>query len=108
MVIVLCNAPPDVAADLARGVVEARLAACVNLVPGVRSFYRWDGAVQDDAEVALWCKTTPEGVAALSDHLRAAHPYEVPEIVVVPVDVAASDPRYVAWVRAEVAGPEAT
>ncbi|MCB9669968.1 MAG: divalent-cation tolerance protein CutA [Alphaproteobacteria bacterium] len=100
MVVVLCNCTPGEAPDLARTLVEERLAACVNVLPGVRSFYVWDGALCDDAESTLLVKVRADGVPALSDRIRALHSYSTPEILVLPVDVAASDPRYVAWVMA--------
>lgn len=95
--IVLCTAPdPTTAETLARSVVEARLAACVNLLPGVRSVYRWQGAVQADSETLLIIKTRRDRFTALADALRAQHPYELPEIIAVPL----SDglPAYLAWV----------
>lgn len=101
MVVVLCNAPPDHAERIARELVESRLAACVNLLPGVRSIYRWGGEVCDEVEHTLLIKVSTEGVAALSAHLVASHPYEVPEILVLPVDQAASHAPYLAWVRSE-------
>lgn len=99
MIVVLCNAPPDQAPRLARALVEEGLAACVNLLPGVRSIYRWQGEVHDEAETTLLVKTAASRAADLRARLAELHPYEVPEIVVLPVDEAASDPRYLAWVR---------
>ena len=93
--IVLSTAPPDVAHDLARGIVEAHLAACVNLVTGVRSVYRWEGAVHRDSEVLLIIKTTAERLANLTARIEALHPYEVPEVLAVPV--AGGAERYLAW-----------
>lgn len=104
MVIVLCTAPPEIAAGLARGWVEAGVAACVNLIPGIRSIYAWKGAVCDDPETLLLCKTAAPD--ALADAIRASHPYDTPEIVVLDVDDARTDPRYLAWVR-QLTAPEA-
>jgi len=73
-------------APLARDLVEARLAACVNVIEKIRSFYRWKDAVEDDSEQLLLIKTTDEKVDALRDALFARHPYEVPEFIVVRVD----------------------
>ena len=98
MRVVLCNCPPEHAADIAKAVVTERLAACVNLIE-VRSVYLWDGKLQDDAEVTLVLKTAAETVVALRDRLLALHPYDVPEVVVLTVDAAASAPAYVAWVH---------
>ena len=98
MVVVLCNCSPDEAPTIARTLVEAKLAACVNLLAGVRSFYFWDGAVQDDRETTLLIKTPDDRVEALADRIRALHSYDTPEILVLSVDEARSDPRYVRWV----------
>lgn len=106
MVIVLCNVPPELADAFARGLVEARLAACVNALP-VRSTYRWDGETCVDAEVALWIKTREDRVEALRAWIREAHPYALPEIVVLPVDADRSLPEYMSWVRSSAAPPEA-
>jgi periplasmic divalent cation tolerance protein len=95
---VVPTAPPGIAHDLARTLVSERLAACVNLVPGVRSVYRWKDAVQDEPETVLWMKTTPERLGALEERLRALHPYEVPELVVFGPTGGGAD--YLAWVRA--------
>lgn len=102
--IVLCTAPAEgeVAAELARGLVSERLAACVNVVPGLRSFYRWEGAVQDDAEVQLLIKTGPEGFEAVRRYLAEHHPYDEPEIIAVPVTHGSRS--YLAWVVAEASG----
>jgi periplasmic divalent cation tolerance protein len=95
--VVLSTAPPGQAHEIARALVAERLAACVNLLPGVRSVYRWKGSLQDDPETALWIKTTPERLAALAERLRALHPYEVPEVLVLSPLSGSSD--YVGWVR---------
>ena len=101
VVVALSTAPDaEVAARVARALVEGGAVACVNLVPGVRSIYRWQGAVRDDAEVLLVIKTTAEGAARAEAALRAAHPYAVPEWVVLPVE--AGFVGYLDWVRANV------
>lgn len=71
---------------LASDLVERRLAACVNIIGGVRSIYRWQGAVEDDREQLAIIKTVSERVADLKDAIFAKHPYDVPEFVVVPID----------------------
>ena len=98
--LVLATAPPDVAEDLARSLVEERLAACVNLVPGLRSLFWWQGAVANDPETLLVAKTTKTGVDALARYLKGRHPYEVPEIVV--LDPASTEAAYAAWVAETV------
>jgi periplasmic divalent cation tolerance protein len=87
----------DAAHAIARTLVEERLAACVQLVDGLLSIYRWDGRVDESAECQLVAKTTPGAAAALIDRLRALHPYELPEIL--SLDATASD-AYAAWLQA--------
>ncbi len=101
--LVLCTAPAegDVAATLARGLVDQRLAACVNVVPGLRSFYRWEGAVQDDAEVQLLVKTRRSRFEALAAWLDENHPYSVPEILALPI--ADGSEAYLSWLVAQTA-----
>ncbi|HVI54457.1 MAG TPA: divalent-cation tolerance protein CutA [Luteibacter sp.] len=90
----------DTADTLARALVEAGLAACVNRLPGVRSTYRWKGEVVTDEEDLLVAKTTRETFAALERFVLSRHPYEVPEIVALPmVDGHAA---YLAWLEASV------
>ena len=102
VVVVLSTFPSsEKAAEIARTLVEERLCACVNLVPAVRSIYRWDGKIHDDAEVLAIVKTTAERVEALRDRLIALHPYDVPEAIVLPV--AGGHAPYLAWVTGEVA-----
>jgi periplasmic divalent cation tolerance protein len=91
----------DSAEALARSLVEERLAACVNILAPCRSVYRWQGAVESAAEVPLLIKTTAERYAALEAAIRAAHPYELPEIVAVSIERGL--PGYLAWVAAETA-----
>lgn len=98
--VVLVTAPGvDVARDLARALVEAKLAACVNLVPGIRSVYRWEGEVQEDEEVLLVLKTRADRGAALASRIRELHPYDLPEVLELPA--VGGSPAYLDWVRAE-------
>jgi periplasmic divalent cation tolerance protein len=100
VVILLCTAPSaDVAGALAQQAVEARLAACVNIIEGVRSVYVWDGAVCDEREAQLLFKTTRRSAPALSALLTEQHPYDVPELLLLPVDQALSSPAYLRFVR---------
>jgi periplasmic divalent cation tolerance protein len=101
MRVVLCNAPPDRAEDIARALVDQKLAACVNVVPGVVSVYRWRGAIEREEESTLLIKTRDELVSALIDAIRKIHPYEVPEIVALPVDEHGVNPAYAKWVDDE-------
>ena len=80
---------------LAHALVEARVAACVNIVPAIHSVYRWEGKVMDDAEQILVIKTTQDRVADLREALFARHPYDVPEFVVMPI--AETSDAYGAW-----------
>lgn len=88
------------ARGLAQVLVEARLAACVNIVERIQSVYRWEGRVTEDAEQLLIIKTSDERVAALREELFKRHPYEVPEFVVVPI--AETSEAYGAWLLASV------
>lgn len=86
-VVVLTTVGADFdARAMAHALVEARLAACVNILPAVQSVYRWDGRVPDDTEQLLIIKTTGERVNALRAELFERHPYQVPEFVVLHVD----------------------
>jgi periplasmic divalent cation tolerance protein len=101
-VVAFTTAPSaDKAADLARALVGEGLAACVNIVPGVRSIYRWKGELCDDAEVLCVVKTRRDHVERLRERLLALHPYEVPELVV--VDIVAGNPAYLSWIDASLA-----
>jgi len=82
------------AVALAQSLVEQRVAACVNVLPEVRSIYRWKNAIEDDREQLLVIKTTEEGVDALREALFAAHPYEVPEFVVLAAEAGGA---YAEW-----------
>jgi len=92
----------DTAARIARALVEERLAACANVVPGVRSIYRWQGRVEDEAEVLLVLKTRADRVDALGARLRALHPYALPELVALPAVGGLAG--YLDWVREEARG----
>jgi periplasmic divalent cation tolerance protein len=87
---------------IARGLVEARLAACVNIVPGLRSIYRWQGAVEDAGEWLLLIKSRRDLLEPLEAELRRLHSYEVPEMIAVAIVDGAPD--YLAWMDAEVEG----
>ena len=97
MRIVLSTAPPEIAEALARALVEERLAACVNVVPGVLSVFRWEGEVQSAGEVLLVAKTTEEREPALRERLARLHPYDVPEVVA--LETSTVNDAYANWVR---------
>ncbi len=99
--LVLSTCPDrDTAERLARMLVGRRLAACVNIVPGLISVYRWQGAVQRDDEHLLLIKTNSERYSALETALRTEHPYELPEIVAVTITNGSTD--YLRWITTEL------
>jgi periplasmic divalent cation tolerance protein len=98
--VVLLTAPDgETGGALARTLVEERLAACVNVVPGVRSIYRWEGKIQEDAEVLLIVKTRADRCEALAERVRTLHPHAVPEVLALAAVGGSAD--YLAWVAAE-------
>jgi periplasmic divalent cation tolerance protein len=103
LAVVMVTAPsPEVAESLARALVGEGLAACVNVVPGVRSIYRWQGQICDDAEVLCLIKTRAALVPALTDRVLALHPYEVPEVLALPG--AQVSTRYRRWLVESTGG----
>jgi periplasmic divalent cation tolerance protein len=108
-VVVLCTAPAAGgdgragAHELAQQLVDERLCACVNVVPGVRSYFRWEGRTDVADELLLIVKTTRAAVPALTARLLALHPYAVPEVLEIPV--AGGAPAYLAWLGANSAPP---
>lgn len=98
--LVLTNLPDRAAAEkLADALVAKRVAACINILAPCRSVYRWRGAVQHDEEHPVLIKTTRDAYAALEAEIRALHPYELPEIVAVPVERGL--PAFLDWVASE-------
>jgi periplasmic divalent cation tolerance protein len=96
--IVLCTVPDEAAAkQIATALVEEKLAACVNIVPGITSVYRWKGAIETAPELLLIIKTTRAVYTRLQDRIRALHPYELPEIIAVSLDQGLPD--YLAWIK---------
>jgi periplasmic divalent cation tolerance protein len=95
--IVLCTVPDETTAQrIASALVAEHLAACVNIVPGITSVYRWKGAIETDMELLLIIKTTAAVYSRLQDRIRALHPYELPEIIAVSLDQGLPD--YLAWI----------
>lgn len=100
VLLVMSNVPDNASAQaLARTIVEAKLAACVNILPGVQSVYRWQGQIEQANEVTLLIKTTPQHYAQLQWALVDAHPYDVPEVIALPVTEGYAP--YLQWVVAE-------
>lgn len=100
LVVLVTTPSADVAAELARTLVGERLAACGNVLPGLRSIYRWQGAVQEDAEALLILKTTRARFEPLRDRVLALHPYEVPEVIALPVE--AGSAAYLDWIASSL------
>ncbi len=96
--VVLCTCPDEpTATGIATALLAEELAACVNCVAGIRSMYRWAGQIRDDTEVLLVIKTRAARYGALEALVRARHPYELPEIIALPVVAGARD--YLDWIR---------
>ncbi len=101
IIVILTNAPDRAtAAKMVAHLLENKQAACVNELPPVRSTYLWQGRIETAEEVPLLIKTTRRRYAAVEASIRAAHPYEVPEIIALPV--VAGLPAYLGWVVGEV------
>jgi periplasmic divalent cation tolerance protein len=99
-----CTCPDRASAErLAEALVADQLAACVQVLPGVRSIYRWQGAIERSDEVLLLIKTTHERLDALADRIRALHSYELPELLA--VEAVGGLPAYLDWVAAETRTP---
>ncbi|CAK0768241.1 Divalent-cation tolerance protein CutA [Gammaproteobacteria bacterium] len=94
--VVLCTCPSTSAKTLAEAVIHHHVAACVNILPGITSVYRWQGVVESAEEQLLVIKTTDSCYAALEAVLTSLHPYQVPEIIAFPVFKGL--PRYLHWV----------
>lgn len=100
--IAFCTCPDAATATrIADALVGERLAACVNVLPGVHSVYRWQGAVERADEVLLMIKTRAECLPALSARIQALHPHELPEVIA--VEAAGGLPAYLQWIAAETA-----
>jgi len=101
-IIIFCTVDTEELGErIAAALVEAREAACVNIVPGIRSVYYWEGKLCRDAELLLVIKSIAEKFEAVRERIRRIHTYQVPEVIAVPV--AAGDADYLKWLRASVA-----
>ena len=99
--LIYCTCPDQALAErIAEALVADRLAACVNIVPGITSIYRWQGEVQHDSELLLLIKTHSECYPALEARIRELHSYELPEIIAVPIQRGSES--YLAWLDASV------
>ena len=102
--LVLTNCPDEESANaIALALVEERLAACVNILPRVQSVYRWQGAVESATEIPLFIKSTATNYPALEAAIRNRHPYQVPEIIALPVERGL--PAYLDWIARETTQP---
>jgi len=90
----------ELALKIASALVENREAACVSIVPGIRSIYRWEGKVCDDAELLLVIKSSADRFEAVRSRIRQLHTYQVPEII--SVDIAAGDATYLRWLNQQI------
>jgi periplasmic divalent cation tolerance protein len=103
MLLVLTNAPDaELAERIAKELIDQGCAACVNILAPCTSVYRWQGGVERSAEIPLLIKTTQLHYAAVESAIRKLHPYELPEIIAVPVTQGL--PAYLAWVESETTG----
>ena len=99
-VVILVTAPDEtVAAELGRRLVEERLVACANVVPGLKSIYWWEGAVEEASEVLVLLKARGADVGRISKRVEELHPYSVPEVIATPIVDGLSD--YLSWIQAE-------
>ena len=96
LIVILCTVPDEATAErLARGLIDANLAACVNALPGVRSYYRWEGETRCDGEVQLLIKTRRARFDDVAGWITTHHPYEVPELVA--LSASRVGQSYLAW-----------
>ena len=96
LIVILCTAPDEATAErLAQGLVDARLAACVNVVPGVRSYYRWQDKMECEGEVQLLIKTRRSRFDDVAAWIATHHPYDVPELVA--LSASRVSQSYLAW-----------
>ena len=104
ILIVFTNCPDEACANtIALALVEARLAACVNILPRAQSLYRWQGKIESATEIPLFIKSTAANYPALEAAIQKLHPYDIPEIMALPVERGL--PAYLNWVAAETIQP---
>ncbi len=96
--VVMSTMPTEtVASEIARAVVSERLAACANIIPAMRSIYLWKGDIHDDPECLALFKTSSDRLQSLIERIRSIHPYDVPEIIALPID--SGHPGYFSWIE---------
>ncbi|MGZ3241736.1 MAG: divalent-cation tolerance protein CutA [Burkholderiaceae bacterium] len=99
-ILVLTNMPDAQSAHvLARRLVELKIAACVNILPGVQSVYRWQGEIEEASEMTVMIKTTRARYVEIESAIKASHPYQVPEIIALPI--VEGLPDYLDWIAQE-------
>lgn len=97
IVVLITTSTADEAAKIAKILVDERLIACANILPGIRSVFFWEGKTQDASEALMLCKTRQSLMAALIDRVRKLHSYTVPEVIALPIVAGSRD--YLDWVR---------
>ena len=100
IVILSTTDTPELAKQIAAAIVGAHEAACVNIVPAIRSIYRWEGKVQDEGECLLLIKSTSERFEAVRSRIRRLHTYQTPEVIALPITAGDSD--YLSWLRSSI------
>lgn len=107
-VVILYATAPDLetAKTLAHALIEERAAACVNIIPGMTSFYRWKDAVEEASETVMIVKTSATSATAARDLICSLHPYETPAILALNVDESASSAPFLQWIEAQTGAPE--
>jgi len=97
-ILVICTCPGSISAKkIARDLVEKKLAACVNTIAGLHSYFRWGGKVDSAEELLLFIKTTADRYKELEQRIKLLHPYELPEIIAVPISTGL--PEYLSWIE---------
>ena len=104
-IMLLCTCPDrETAASLAHKILQDSLAACINILPGIESVYRWQGKVEQDTEVLMLIKSLSRAADELERIITQNHPYELPEIITVPIDAGSND--YLQWITNNVSNSE--
>ena len=93
----------DLAQEIASALVQAHEAACVNIIPGIRSIYRWEGKLCNEGEYLILIKSSAERFEAIRSRIRRSHTYQIPEVIAIPIT--AGDPDYLSWLKLSIADP---